>query len=1044
MPQIALNANINGANITNTAWSVDGIVNGNSSVGTISGSNPVVYTPPTTPGNHVITASLTVNIPGAVSIAVAPTTGNIIGGGTLSLNSTILGTTNLATNWYVDNILNGNATVGTITQRTGLAARQNYLSSTKSLTITVVTGDLIYVGYACDENRFSAPITCSDTAGNVYRPVGPGIYVPSPGDVSINAFFAIAKSNGTITVNISVANPVTIAFFVKVEQGSFGTVDTVLDNYINSIDPNISTVHTSGLLKTLNANDLIIGFWVQNQNGPSLAEKGMGFTLDKQNINAGMFSKIVTATGSYADTVQTNNSTRMGCILAAFKAAPAAAGSTAIYTAPAAGGTHTIKAESVADTSKTATCSVTINSVGVTVLPETTSLNVNTSVAITATPVNTTLAWNVDGITNGNNSVGTLSVNGNTATYTAPATAGSHTITAVAIADNTKYDSCVATVLALNSVVSVALNNSNLALMANITQSLTATVTVTGTAATTVTWSVDGVAGGNSTVGTITGTGNTVTYTAPATSGTHSIVATSTIDSSKHAACTVVVSANAVASVSSVSLNPTSLTVSAGNAASISLSVATSGGASTAVVWKVDGITNGNTTVGTITANGNVATYTAPATTGTHSITATSSFDGTKAATTSVTVVTAVGTAGFNLLAAAFPSSSQLASNRTTVAVAAMPWMKGARFNIDSEDICLTSAPANTWSADVANLTGYTKPVQIQLLMTRLVGDPESNWDIASANSVTWMDQAIAGAVQIANAAGMTSFNFDPENYGSDTGGVKAYMSSFGSILNSGGYSRAQMAVKMRAWGAAFGQSLWSRMANATLYLFFGPTQNMSFNGPGIAGVPSSVPDSSYADDQWYNLYPYFCLGLLDSCPGTGRIVDYMETGSYYGFTGKKSLQRLMYASKNWVSIYFPTESANITKSATCWIPVPLMFPNPYFDPNYDPATIYPGAHYVTSTTDQANYFTRNCVAALQMCPSGYMPGIYIEDIDPWGAFGSVVNVSSTLQTCLNNALAVYNGSITLSSLFDVPTLDAHLASALSANSIWANESATI
>jgi len=1044
MPQIALNANINGANITNTAWAVDGIVNGNTSVGTITGSNPVVYTPPTTSGNHVITASLTVNIPGAVSTTVAPTTANILGGGTLSLTSTILGTTNLATNWYVDGVLNGNATVGTITQMAGLKARQNYLSTTKSQSVNVVVGDLIYVGYACDENRFNAPITCADSAGNTYRPIGAGIYVPSPGDVSLNAFYAIAKSSGTITVTITVANPVTIAFFVKVEQGNFGTVDTVLDNFITSIDSSISTVHTSGILKTNNASDLVIAFWVQNQNGPTLAEKATGFTVDKQNINAGMFSKIVTATGSYYDTVQTNNSTKMGCILAAFKAASTASGNSAIYTAPAAGGSHTITATSVADNTKSATCAVTINAVGVSVTPKTANMNTGASTAITATPVNTTLAWDVDGITNGNSSVGTLSVSGNTATYTAPSTAGSHTITATAIADNTKFDSCVATVAAPNSVVSVTLNNSSVSLMAGISQSLTATVNVTGSAATTVTWTVDGIAGGNSTVGLITGTGNTVTYTAPAASGTHSIVATSTVDSSKHAACSVAVSANVVASVSSVALNPTTLTVSAGNAASITVTVTNAGNASTSVTWKVDGITNGDATVGTISVNGNIATYTAPATTGNHTITATSTFDTSKSASAAVTVVTSVGTAGFNLLSAAFPSPSQFASGRTATAASANPWMKGARFAINNENICLASAPSNTWSAEAAAFSGYTKPAQIQLVMERLVGDPESGWDIASANSVTYMDQSVAGAVQIAVAAGITNFLFDPENYGSDTGGVQAYMNSFGSIVNSGGYNRTQMCAKMRAWGAAFGHSLWSRVANASLYMFFGPTQNMSFNGPGIAGVPSSVPDSAYAGDSWYNLYPYFCLGLLDSCPTTGRIIDYMETGSYYGFTGKKSLQRLMYASKNWVSIYFPNESANITKAATCWIPVPLMFPNPYFDANYDPATIYPGAHYVTSSTDQANYFTRNCLAALQMCPSGYMPGIYMEDVDPWGAFGSVIPVPTVWQTCLNNALAVYNGSIALSSLFDIATLDAHLASDLSANSIWANESATI
>jgi len=42
-----------------------------------------------------------------------------------------------------------------------------------------------------------------------------------------------------------------------------------------------------------------------------------------------------------------------------------------------------------------------------------------------------------------------------------------------------------------------------------------------------VTWTVDTVPGGSSSVGTITGTGTTVTYTAPATAGPHTVTATS-------------------------------------------------------------------------------------------------------------------------------------------------------------------------------------------------------------------------------------------------------------------------------------------------------------------------------------------------------------------------------------------------------------------------------------------------------------------------------------------------------------------------------------
>ena len=49
----------------------------------------------------------------------------------------------------------------------------------------------------------------------------------------------------------------------------------------------------------------------------------------------------------------------------------------------------------------------------------------------------------------------------------------------------------------------------------------------------TVVWTVDGVVNGNAEVGTIQGSGTSVTYIAPAAEGTHVIVATSSKDSTK-------------------------------------------------------------------------------------------------------------------------------------------------------------------------------------------------------------------------------------------------------------------------------------------------------------------------------------------------------------------------------------------------------------------------------------------------------------------------------------------------------------------------------
>ncbi len=78
--------------------------------------------------------------------------------------------------------------------------------------------------------------------------------------------------------------------------------------------------------------------------------------------------------------------------------------------------------------------------------------------------------------------------------------------------------------------------------MKSTTQAFTASVK--GTTDTGVTWTVNGVANGNSTYGTITGSGLSVTYHAPASvpsPATFKVTATSSADPSKSASVTVTI-----------------------------------------------------------------------------------------------------------------------------------------------------------------------------------------------------------------------------------------------------------------------------------------------------------------------------------------------------------------------------------------------------------------------------------------------------------------------------------------------------------------------
>jgi parallel beta-helix repeat protein len=71
--------------------------------------------------------------------------------------------------------------------------------------------------------------------------------------------------------------------------------------------------------------------------------------------------------------------------------------------------------------------------------------------------------------------------------------------------------------------------------------------TVTGSSHTGVSWSVDGVPNGNAAVGTIAGSGNEVSYHAPASAGTHAIMAVSASGSKSSGSATLTVRAGTCA-----------------------------------------------------------------------------------------------------------------------------------------------------------------------------------------------------------------------------------------------------------------------------------------------------------------------------------------------------------------------------------------------------------------------------------------------------------------------------------------------------------------
>jgi len=188
---------------------------------------------------------------------------------------------------------------------------------------------------------------------------------------------------------------------------------------------------------------------------------------------------------------------------------------TGMYSAPTQPGTHTVTATSAADSSKSANASVNVVA-EVSLTPGTAVLLTGTAQQFTATvqgQAHPNIAWSVDGVSGGNSTVGTIAADG---TYTAPSNSGDHTVTA------TYSGTPSGTASAAVTVFSIGISPGGAVILPRGTQQFTATIA--GISNTAVTWSVDGIAGGNSSVGTIDSTG---LYTAPNATGGHRIVAAS-------------------------------------------------------------------------------------------------------------------------------------------------------------------------------------------------------------------------------------------------------------------------------------------------------------------------------------------------------------------------------------------------------------------------------------------------------------------------------------------------------------------------------------
>ena len=329
-----------------------------------------------------------------------------------------------------------------------------------------------------------------------------------------------------------------------------------------------------------------------------------------------------------------------------------------------------------------------LGGVSVSITPATMTVPTGTTQTFAATVNGSgeqTVQWQVNGLPGGQASIGTIDSSGN---YTAPQfvpTPASVVLTAVANADNSKQGNATVTITGALLPARVFMSPAGTAYVQAGTD-LKLAGGVTGPADTEVVWQVNGVANGNSAVGTIApGANNTAVYTAPArvpNPATVTIQAVSHAEPTAFTSCKVTLSAQPP-KIATVTVTPVVGVVQAQTGFTFTADVINANDDS--VSWEVTGesgqpIIGGSEVDGTIgSESGDTGLYTAPAQI---------------PPLGSAVVVTAVSNAQ--------PSRSSAAS----LAISG-PQANGITVQVSGEGDVLTGAPA-PYSATVGNSNTQT------------------------------------------------------------------------------------------------------------------------------------------------------------------------------------------------------------------------------------------------------------------------------------------------------------------------------------------------
>ena len=345
--------------------------------------------------------ALAITSANGVSVSVSPTTATLIGGGTQQFTATVTGSSNTSVTWSLTG-------VGTLSA-SGLYTAPATVPNTTTATVKATS---------------VADTTKSATATVTINPVSVSVSptAASLGQGGTQQFTATVTNGGGTGVTWSVTGLGTVS-----GTGLYTAPATITATSTATVSATSTKDPTKSASATVTLNPPAA---ISVAISPTSALLGGGQTQQ--------FTATVTGT---ANTAVTWSWTGLGTLSAS-----------GLYTAPASVtsvSTASVKATSAADTTKSATATVTLNPVSVAVSPATASVATAATQQFNATvsyASNTSVTWQVNNVTGGNSTVGTISTSG---LYTAPAAVpnpATVTVKAVSVADSTKSATASVTV----------------------------------------------------------------------------------------------------------------------------------------------------------------------------------------------------------------------------------------------------------------------------------------------------------------------------------------------------------------------------------------------------------------------------------------------------------------------------------------------------------------------------------------------------------------------------------------------------------------------